>query len=191
MIKNILPEIKNRISPLVFKDKAVEKTKIMAMIEAARWAPSCFNNQPWKYILVDKKDKNRSKVEDALNFGNGWAKKAPYIVIVGGKPKDDCQTNNIDYYLYDAGQSVMSFAMEAVHQGLAVHQMAGFDGQKIKGAVDFPNGYNVIVVMAVGYRDNIKKIWDKLEYKIKDKLSAPRTRKKIEENFFFGKYKNK
>jgi len=191
MPKNILPEIKKRRSPIVFKNKKVEKDKILAMIEAARWAPSCFNNQPWNYVLVDQKAPNRKEVENALNFGNGWAKKAPYLIVVGGKPKNDCQSNNIDYYLYDTGQSVMSFAIEAVHQGLAVHQMAGWDGKKMKKAVGFPTGYNVIIVMGVGYRDDIKKIWDKLEQKIKDKLTAPRTRKKIEENFFFGKYKKK
>jgi len=77
---NILPEIKNRKSPLVFKEKDVEKEKIEGLIEAARWATSCFNNQSWNYVFVCKKDMSRKDFEDALSFGNGWTKKAPYLL---------------------------------------------------------------------------------------------------------------
>jgi len=191
MIKKVelLKEIKNRKSPLIFKDKDVEKEKINILIEAARWAPSCFNNQPWKYVFVHKKDKNRKAVERALMPGNGWAKKAPYLVIIGVNSKDDCQFNDVDYSLYDTGLSVMSLTIEAEHQGLSVHQMAGYFKVKIKKAVDFPDSYKVVVVFALGYKDSAKNIRKKMTEKIKNKMAKSRTRNDISKNFFFNHFK--
>ena len=111
----ILPEIRKRRSPLIFEEKEVEKEKIEALIEAARWAPSCFNNQSWNYIFVHRGDPTRRGLEEALSVGNGWAKRAPYLVAVGADPDEDCKTNSLPYYTYNAGLSVMSLAIEAEH----------------------------------------------------------------------------
>jgi len=132
----ILPELKKRISTLIFRDKDIEKDKIQTLIEAARWAPSCFNNQSWNYIFVHKDHATRTGLEDALSRGNGWAKKAPYLVAVGADPKEDCQTNGLPYYAYNAGLSVMSLTIEAEHQGLRVHQMAGWKEDRVKKALE-------------------------------------------------------
>jgi nitroreductase len=189
---NILPEISKRKSPLVFdENKEVEKAKLDALIEAARWAPSCFNNQEWNYVFVGRKDSTRKAVEDSLSLGNGWAKKAPYIVLVGADPKKACDTNGLPYYAYDSGLSVMTLVIEAEHQGLRVHQMAGWDETKARKAVGFPENFRVIVVFALGYEADVKKIFDKLEERMKDKLARPRTRKDASENFFFGSFGGK
>lgn len=131
---DLLPEIKKRKSPLVFSDRDIEKEKIEAIIEAARWAPSCFNNQSWNYVFVHKTDSPRQAFEKALYIGNGWAKRAPYLVAVGADPEKDCKTNGIPYYAYNAGLSVMSCTIEAEHQGLRIHQMAGWKEDKVKHA---------------------------------------------------------
>lgn len=186
---DLLPEIRKRKSPLVFDEKKdVEKEKLDAFVEAARWAPSCFNSQEWNYVFVHKKDGTRKALEDSLSLGNGWAKKAPYLVVVAADPKKGCDTNGLPYYAYDLGLSVMSLSIEAEHQGLRVHQMAGWDEEKAKKAVGFPDSYRVVVVFALGYEADVKKIWDKLEERMKDKLARPRTRKPANENFFFGKF---
>jgi len=185
---NIISVIKKRQSPMVFQDKKVELEKIKALIEAARWAPSCFNDQPWKYILVKKQAITRSAFEKALSFGNAWAKAAPYLVAVAANPKDDCNMNDLPYYAYDCGMSVMNFTLEAEHQGLRAHQMAGYDEKKVKKALKIPAKYRVIVVFALGYEADVKKLWDKLTQKIKDRIAQPRTRKPVNENFFFGQF---
>ncbi len=185
---NILSEIRKRKSPLVFKSREIEKSKIDLIIEAARWAPSCFNNQPWNFVFVHKKDSTRKAVEKSLYPGNGWAKKAPYLVVVGSDPEDDCSTNNLPYYAYDSGMSVMSMAIEAEHQGLRMHQMAGYDEGRARKAADFPDNYRIIVMFALGYEDNPEKLWDKLTEKIKNRLSRPRTRKPAEELFRFRRF---
>jgi len=185
---DILPELRNRKSPLVFREEDIEKEKMEALIEAARWAPSCFNNQSWNYVFVHKNDPTREALEDALSLGNGWAKRAPYLVAVGANPDKDCKTNGLPYYAYDAGLSVMSLTVEAEHQGLRIHQMAGWKEDKVKKAVKFPEEYRVIVVFAIGYEGDPKRIWDKLEQRIKDRLAEPRTRKPASENFFFNSF---
>lgn len=186
----ILLEIRNRKSHLFFKEKEIEKDKFAALVEAARWAPSCYNKQPWKYIFIHKDCDNRQEVENALSLGNSWAKKAPYLVIVCANKEDDCEANGFSYYAYDTGMSVMSLSLEAEHQGLAVHQMAGFDSDKIKKAAALPEGYVPIVTFALGYPDNPKKIKDKLGKKIREKLVRQRSRKPAEENFFSGTFGN-
>jgi nitroreductase len=188
---SILRELRNRKSPFVFAEKEVEKEKIEALIEAARWAPSCFNNQSWNYVFVHKKDLTREDFENALSLGNGWAKRAPYLVAVGADPDRDCKTNNLPYYAYNAGLSVMCLAIEAEHQGLRVHQMAGWDEKKVKKYLGFPENYRIIVVFTLGYEGQVKKVWDNLEEKIKNRIAKPRKRKPITENFFFNMFKQR
>ena len=185
---SILKELGSRKSPLVFEEADVEKEKIDSLVEAARWAPSCFNNQSWNYVFVHKDDPTRESLEDALSLGNGWAKRAPYLVAVGADPDKDCRTNNLPYYAYNAGLSVMCLTIEAEHQGLRVHQMAGWSEKKVKKALEFPEEYRVIVLFALGYEGEVKKIWDKLTERIKERLVEPRNRKPRTENFFFGKF---
>ncbi len=185
---SLLKEIAKRKSPLVFKEDDVEKQKIDTLIEAARWAPSCFNKQPWKYVFVHKGDPSRESLEAALSLGNGWAKRAPYLVAVGAHPDEACRTNGLPYYAYDLGLSVMTLTIEAEHQGLRVHQMAGWKEEKVKEALGFPNNYRVVVVFALGYEGEPQRIWDKLEERVKERLSQPRKRKPPAENFFFGNF---
>jgi nitroreductase len=186
----ILQEIEKRRSPLVFLEEDVEKHKIDAIVEAARWAPSCFNKQPWKYVFVSKNDSSRPNLEAALALGNGWARRAPYLVAVGAHPDGACKTNGIPYYAYDVGLSVMTLTIEAEHQGLRVHQMAGWTEEKVKEALSFPEGYRVVVVFALGYEGEAKSIWDKLESRVKERLAKPRERNPRSENFFFGVFNN-
>lgn len=185
---SLLPEIKNRRSIIVFQERDVEKEKISTLIEAARWAPSCFNKQEWNYVLVSRNDGTREVFEGALSFGNGWAKSAPYLVAVGANPEKACNMNNIPYYAYDLGLSVMSFVIEAEHQGLRVHQMAGYDEKKVRTALSFPDTHRVVVVLALGYEGDVEKIKDRITEKIKDKITGARTRKEPQENFFFGRH---
>jgi nitroreductase len=186
----MLPEIKNRESYITFKDKSVEKEKLKKLINAAKWSPSCFNNQPWNFIFISKEDENREDIEKSLFIGNKWAKKAPYLVAVFSRKGDDCKTEGRPYYAYDTGMAVMSLAIEAEHLGLNIHQMAGFNGKKVKKALLIPKKYEVLVLFALGYPEKPEKIWDKLTDKIKKKITKSRTRKEINKNFFFGEFKN-
>jgi nitroreductase len=184
----ILTELRKRMSPIVFDERDFEKEKLQALVEAARWAPSCSNNQSWNYVFVNEKDTTRTALEEALTRGNAWAKKAPYLVAVATDPEQDCTDNGLPFYAYDAGLSVMCLVIEAEHLGLRVHQMAGWDEQKVKQALGYPSNFRVIVVFALGYEANIKSIWETLDEKTRNKIAKPRERKSTSENFFSGNY---
>ncbi len=195
MAIEILPEIKNRKSITLFKEQDIEKEKIKTIIEAAKLAPSSYNNQPWNYVFVHKDDSNRKEVESSLMLGNGWAKKAPYLIVVGADPDKDTTNNSIYYYLYDTGLSVMNLVTEAEHQGLRAHQMGGWEKEKLKKAVRFPDNINPIVLIAIGYEDSyddtIKGLISRANESIKNFIIKPRKRKNLTENFFFGVYSKK
>jgi nitroreductase len=184
----ILAELRNRMSPVVFDETDFEKEKLPTLVEAARWAPSCSNNQSWNYVFVHKKDTTRMAVEDALSRGNAWAKKAPYLVAVAADPDQDCKDNGLPFYAYNAGLSVMCLTIEAEHLGLRVHQMAGWDEQKVKQVLGYPSNFRVIVMFALGHEANIKSIWATLDERTRNKIAKPRERKSPSENFFSGNY---
>jgi nitroreductase len=184
----ILTELSKRMSPIVFDERDFEKEKLQALVEAARWAPSCSNNQSWNYVFVNEKDTTRTALEEALTRGNAWAKKAPFLVAVAADPDQDCKDNGLPFYAYDAGLSVMCLVIEAEHLGLRVHQMAGWDEQKVKQALGYPSNFRVVVVFALGYEANIKGLWETLDERTRNKIAKPRERKSPSENFFSGNY---
>jgi nitroreductase len=184
----LLSEIQNRRSIIVFQEREVEQEKIDLLIEAARWAPSCFNKQEWNYVFVSKTDETRELFEDALVIGNGWAKSAPYLVAVSANPDKACKTHKIPYYTYDLGLSVMSLVIQGEHLGLRVHQMAGFDEELVGDALNIPDSHRVVVIFALGYEGNVETMKDKITDKIKEKITHARSRKDPEENVFFGRF---
>jgi nitroreductase len=188
MEKSMLAELRNRMSPTVFDERDLEIDKLLALVEAARWAPSCSNNQSWNYVFVYKKDITRMGLEDALTRGNVWAKKAPYLVAVAADPDQDCKDNGLPFYAYNAGLSVMCLAIEAEHLGLRVHQMAGWDEQKVKQALGYPSSFRVVVLFALGYEADVKSVWESLDDRTRKKVMRPRERKPPSENFFSGSY---
>jgi nitroreductase len=127
-------------------------------------------------------------LEEALNRGNVWAKKAPYLVAVAADPNQDCTDNGLPFYAYNAGLSVMCLVIEAEHLGLRVHQMAGWDEQKVKQALGYPSNLRVVVLFALGYEANVKSIWETLDERTRNKVMKPRERKSPSENFFSGSY---
>lgn len=187
----ILPELGKRMSPLIFDERDLENEKLLALVEAARWAPSCSNNQSWNYVFVHKKASTREALEASLSRGNAWAKKAPYLVAVAADPDQDCKDNGLPFYAYNAGLSVMCLVIEAEHLGMHVHQMAGWDEQKVKQALGYPSNFRVVVMFALGYEADIKSVWDTLDERTRFKLGRPRERKPSSENFFSENYGKK
>ncbi len=191
----ILPQIKNRVSPLIFQDKLVEQKKLDAILEAARWAPSSYNHQPWRYMVVNEPEL-LEKTRRALAAGNFWAKQAPILIVVLSKPEFDDSVDGKEYYLYDTGQSVMSLILEAEHQGLATHQMLGFNELVLKQEFKIPDQWRVLVVIALGYEGGIetykggviKKFGMQAFTKLRERLANPRARKPLSEIASFNEF---
>lgn len=148
---NIHSLLENRWSPRAFDGKAVEKQKLKNLLEAARWAPSASNIQPWVYFVGVKGDDTYTKIfETLVEFNQLWAGLAPVLILNCGKitnPKGDPNPT----WQYDTGQSVAHLSIQAMEEGLYVHQMSGFDALKSAEIFELPEDVRAISVTALGY----------------------------------------
>jgi len=182
----IHPLIRDRWSPRSFADKVIPDEILRSLFEAARWAPSSNNEQPWAYIVATKDDKaNFDKILGTLvEFNAGWAKNASALAIAVSElafAKNHTPNPNA---LYDTGAATALLSVEATARGLGVHQMAGFDPAKARQAFGIPDGWKAIAAIAIGYPGNP----DSLPPKLKDRELAPRTRKPIREFVMTGSW---
>jgi nitroreductase len=147
------PLIHQRWSPRSFTNKEIDKATLLRIFEAARWAPSSSNEQPWRFIVGLKGERTWDLIWDTLvDFNQKWAKLAPVLVLsIGKKTSSRSQKPNIAYQ-YDVGQSVAYITFQAMHEGIHVHQMGGFDGEKAARLFNVPADYHVLTAFALGYK---------------------------------------
>ena len=154
----IHPIIKRRWSPRSFEDRMVEKQKLQKLFEAARWAPSSFNMQPWKFIVGFIGTPSYDKIMDTLiDFNRSWAKLAPVLVMVAGKEVNSKGKPNATYQ-YDTGQSVAYLTFQATHLDLHMHQMSGFNRSKAIDNFSIDKDHKPIAVFALGYISTPEKL---------------------------------
>ncbi len=178
--------IRERWSPRAFADKPVPQDVLRSIFEAARWAPSSNNEQPWAYIVATNDDKeNFEKMLSVLvEFNAGWAKSAPVLALAVARltfAKNNTPNRNAQY---DTGAASALLSMEATAHGLAVHQMAGFDPEKARQVFGIPPGWEPIAALAIGYQGDPAS----LPPPLKDREIAPRTRKPIAEFVMAGQW---
>jgi nitroreductase len=177
--------IRDRWSPRAFAKKPVEPSVLASLFEAARWAPSSSNEQPWAYLVATKEDKeNFAKTLSVLvEFNAGWAKEAPVLMITVSRLNFQNGTPNRNAF-YDTGAATALLSVEATARGLAVHQMAGFDPAKAKQVFDIPEDWEPIAAIAIGYPGDP----NSLPQKLHDREIAPRTRKPLSEFVMSGRW---
>jgi nitroreductase len=167
--------------------RPVERGKIKSLLEAARWAPSCFNEQPWRYLVFDGSDPEaREQARDCLVEGNAWARGAPLLLLsvayedftASGRPNRHAQ--------HDTGMASENIVLQAVELGLAAHQMAGYDAERARHAFQIPDRFTSMAMIAIGYpyRGRL----EELHEKVRGRESRPRSRKGISEIAFDGKW---
>ena len=171
--------IQNRWSPRAFSDNPVSPETLRSLFEAARWAPSSSNEQPWAFIVGTKDDlETHSKILSTLvEFNQGWAKHAPVLAIAVSQLEFARNKTPNRNAFYDTGAAVAHLTAEATSRGLFVHQMAGFDPQKAIEVFHIPKGWEPIAVFAIGYPGDPNALPDKL----RERELAPRSRKPISE----------
>ncbi|MGB7462552.1 MAG: nitroreductase family protein [Candidatus Acidiferrum sp.] len=171
--------IQNRWSPRAFSDNPVSPETLRSLFEAARWAPSSSNEQPWAFIVGTKDDlETHSKILSTLvEFNQGWAKHAPVLAIAVSQMEFARNKTPNRNAFYDTGAAVAHLTAEATSRGLFVHQMAGFDPQKAIEVFHIPKGWEPIAVFAIGYPGDPNALPDKL----RERELAPRSRKPISE----------
>ena len=181
----ILESLNRRWSPRAYSEKPVEKEKLQSILEAARWAPSARNEQPWRFIIGQKGDGTWEKIfESLVEWNQQWTKRAPVLVLNIGKKFYDFKHLPNDTYQYDTGQAVAMSVTEAVNQGLIGHQMGGFSPEKAIELFDIPEDYQPISVAAFGYYGDPELLPDDM----KESEFEERKRRPLNETVFAGKF---
>lgn len=181
--------IANRWSPRAFdKTKVVTREQLTALLEAARWAPSCFGDEPWCYLVWDRNHDSAAweKAFDCLAEANQkWVKNAPVLLCAcAGSLFGHNGTPN-RWAQYDTGAASENMVLQVVALGLAAHQMGGFDAQKIRTTFSVPEAYMPMAMIAVGYQAEASVLDDPVQ---EEREVATRIRKPLGERFFEGSW---
>lgn len=170
----VLDVIQQRRSRRAYAETPVDKEKINSLFEAARWAPSSVNEQPWIYLYTTKDQTTLyNKIFDSLNESNKiWAQHAPLLVV--SLIRKTYMRNDMPNLSarYDLGAANALLSLQAAHHGLNVHQMGGFSAEKLRENLNIPNQYETVVVMAIGYPGDVQLLPEHL----KVRELAPRER---------------
>ena len=185
----LIKEIRYRWSPRAFDDKEISKKEVKTLLEAARWAPSSMNEQPWRYILGFKGDESYDKILDCLvEFNRNWAQTAPVLGMVVGKKLFKSGKENRHFW-YDSGQSMAYFSLQATAMNLHLHQMGGFSKSKAIEKLQIPSEeYEPLTAFALGYKTDPENT--NIPDDLKEEEYNPRKRKQQSELFFEGAFGN-
>jgi len=165
--------------------KLLSPEQIISLIEAARWAPSCFGDQPWRFVVFNKAT-NKSAWESAIKClaeGNQtWAKDAPLLLLACADTLMSKNENPNRWGQYDTGAASENLCLQATASGLMAHQMGGFDADKARELFAVPDQYTPMAMITVGYQ----LAEDEIPDDIKEREYSERERHPIEKNFFDG-----
>jgi nitroreductase len=175
-----------RWSPRAFDvSRSVTRQQLETLLEAARWAPSCNGDEPWRYLIWDRaRDRaGWDKAYDCLSENNKkWVKNVPLLILscAGSIFEHSGKPNR--YGQHDTGAASVCLALQGAAMGLAVHQMGGYDAAKARAYFEIPEAYMPMAMIAVGYQASP----DVLDEETKQKELKPRSRKALETHFFEG-----
>ncbi len=176
----------NRWSPRSMTGEEIKDDDLMSLFEAARWAPSSFNNQPWRFIYSKRTGSEWSKFLDLLNEGNRiWAKDAGVLVVIISRKNFEYNEKPSITHQFDAGAAWENLALEASIRGIVAHGMQGFDYQKARQNLNIPDNFDVMAMIAIGKRGPIEKLPPKLQ-----QVEHPNDRKSLKEIIMEGRFKN-
>ncbi len=178
--------LRRRWSPRAFAERPLEADKLQSLFEAARWSASCYNEQPWHFIVATRDDEAAfARLLSCLVEGNrAWAARAPVLMVSvarlafaqSGKPNR--------HAIHDVGLATAQMIVQATAMGLFAHPMAGFDPDRVRGLYGVPEGYEPVAAIAVGYAGDHATLSDSL----RQRELAPRARKPVESFVFRGRF---
>jgi nitroreductase len=177
-----------RWSPRAFDpDRPVGHDDLLALLEAAHWAPSCFNDQPWRFVVCNKAADEtgwRNALSVLAEKNQRWAKNAPVLMLAVAM--DNFNHNGLPnrWAMYDTGAASVSLCLQATALGMSVHQMGGFDAEQAREVFKLPGDCRPMAMMAVGYQAEV----DVLDDDFKEAELAARSRAALNERFFAGQW---
>jgi len=180
------PLIAQRCTRRAFSSRLVESDALKSLLEAARWAPSSMNEQPWSFIIAtrDRPTEFQRLLQCLLEFNVRWAQHAPVLLLAIAKLNFAVSGESNRHAFYDVGQAMAALTYQAIASGLNVCQMAGFDVPKARSTFSIPADYEPVVAAAIGYQGDPTI----LPEKVQQKELAPRRRNSLEQFVFENKW---
>jgi nitroreductase len=174
--------LKRRWSPRAFADRAVEPEKLLSLWEAARWAASTANQQPWYFIVATKQDAAEyARLLSCLRENNQqWASQAPVLMVSVAKLAFDVNGQPNRHAFHDVGLAVANLIVQATAFGLGVHQMAGFSPERVRELYGVPDDFEPVAGIVLGYPGDPTILPDEL----RQRELAPRVRRPLESFVF-------
>jgi nitroreductase len=179
--------LRERWSPRAFSPQPLDPSDIATLFEAARWAPSSTNAQPWRFLAVTSgQPEAHAALVNILNRSNQrWAANAPLLIVAVAKVTTDSEPPSVNRHAwYDVGQAVAHLTIQASSMGLSIRQMGGFSPDQARTLFSIPDGYEPVVVIAVGYRAAP----DTLPDDLREREHLPRSRRPLAETVFGAKW---
>lgn len=181
----INPLIARRRSPRAYSDRKIDDTTLNTLFEAARWAPSCNNGQPWRFLYAHAGTPAFDKLlQTADEFNRQWAKNASVLMLSVAKRHFDHNGKPNTYAWHDVGMAMQNLAIQATELGVIVHQMGGFNSAAARNTFGIPDGFEPVALTAIGYPGSKESLPESL----RQKDDAPRVRKPVEEFVFEGEW---
>lgn len=174
------PLFPGRWSPRAMSGEELSQEALMALFEAARWAPSSYNNQPWRFVYARRNTSAWSRFLDLLASGNReWATSAAVLVVVLSKTTFDRNGKPSRTHSFDAGAAWENLALQASSRGIVTHGMQGFDYEAARHVVEAPDGFDVEAMVAIGLPGKPEQLSPSLQER-----EWPSERKALEEIVF-------
>jgi nitroreductase len=178
-VDGVLPIFHERWSPRSFSSRPVTRETLARIFEAARWAASSYNEQPWRFIVGERGSETYRRIFDSLGeFNQKWTVHAPILIL--GVALTNFSHNGAPnrFAVYDLGAAASYMTLEAAALGVATHQMAGFDENKARELLGIPAEFAIGSVIAMGYQDDPAKLGDP---QLIERETSPRERKPLGE----------
>jgi nitroreductase len=176
--------LSRRWSPRAFDARPIEREKLQSLFEAARWAPSCNNAQPWRFLIARKGEPQYEQLFGCLVEGNQrWARRAPVLLLSVAKLTFEDGSPNRHAY-HDVGLAAENLVLQATAMGLAAHQMAGYHLDKVRAEFAIPPDFDPVAAIAIGYPGEP----GILEERLRQREMKPRERSPIAEFVFAAQW---
>lgn len=178
--------ITKRFSPRAFSERTIDSSIINDLFEAARWAPSSRNEQPWRFIEVTRDDQESfDRMLSVMNESNRiWAENAPLLVLAAAKTDHEFNGYPNRYAFYDTSHAVANFTMQAMTEDIYVHQIGGFNAELARTLFELPDNFEPVIILAAGYRGDVSSLPEHLQVR----ELAQRRRKELSEIVYSGKF---
>lgn len=171
----------SRWSPRSFSEQEIPENILLSLFEAARWAPSAFNYQPWRFIIAHTEESREKFYSFISEFNLSWCKKAPVLALIVSEKENEQGENKS--HSFDTGTAWGFLSLQATKCGLITHPMTGFDFEKARKVLEIPDNFELQALIAIGYQDERENLPKQLQER-----EEPNGRRPLKESIFDGEF---